>query len=454
MIYDTIAAISTPVGEGGIGIVRISGDDTLQIINKIFKSPSGENWYRGSHRLYYGHIVNPADGRIIDEVLMSVMMAPHTYTRENVAEINCHGGMVPMLEVLKVVLSSGARQALPGEFTKRAFLNGRLDLNQAESVIDIIRAKTGSSLKVAMNQLRGDLSDKIRHIQDQMLGMLAELEAAIDFPEDEVEERKSSAMISNAASVMAQLDELIESAETGRIYREGICTVIAGRPNVGKSSLLNALLRENRAIVTEVPGTTRDIIEEMLNIKGIPLRLIDTAGIRRTEDYVEKIGVQKTRESLESADMVLLVVDVINGFTDEDRDILAKFKAKKIIVIMNKIDLDGDILIDLHDLPVVNISAKTGEGLSLLEDKIMEVALADGVGLPEAVTVSNVRHQTAIKEARISMEDFNGALKSGLTADLSSIELRSAWESLGEITGSTVTEDLLDRIFTDFCIGK
>ncbi len=454
MLYDTIAAISTPLGEGGIGIVRISGEDAIEIAEKIFLSPRGMDWYKGSHRMYYGQIVHPESRRVIDEVLLSVMKAPHTYTREDVVEINCHGGMVPLREVLKTVIDAGARQAHPGEFTKRAFLNGRLDLTQAESVIDIIRAKTDSSLRVAMNQLRGQLSDKVSNIQDQMLGMLAGLEAAIDFPEDEVEEKTKIEMMTTAESVMGQLEELINSADTGKIYREGIRTVIAGRPNVGKSSLLNALLREKRAIVTEVPGTTRDIIEEMLNIRGIPLRLMDTAGIRETEDVVEKIGVEKTRERLEEADLVLLVVDVITGMTGEDYEVIERFKDKKIIIIVNKIYLKKNKSVDYCGLPVVKLSAHTGEGLKILEDKIEEVALDGGMNIPETVTVSNVRHQTSIKNAKKHMEDFVVSLRNDLPPDLLSVELRSAWESLGEITGSTVTEDLLDRIFTDFCIGK
>jgi tRNA modification GTPase len=454
MIYDTIAAIATPIGEGSIGIVRISGDDAFAIVNSIFKSPRGEKWFKGSHRLYYGHVVDEKDGRIVDEVLISVMKAPHTYTREDVAEINCHGGIVPLLEILKLVLAHGARQALPGEFTKRAFLNGRIDLSQAESVIDIIRAKTGLSLNLAVNQLQGKLSEKILQIWNQIMGMLAELEAAIDFPEDEVEEKSIMEMINTAELVKNQLAELINSAESGRIYREGLRTVIAGRPNVGKSSLLNALLRENRAIVTEVPGTTRDVIEEMLSIRGIPLILIDTAGIRKTEDIVERIGVGKAKESLAAADMVLLVIDVISGFTDEDREIARLYKDKKIIVILNKIDLNGDIFIGVNDLPVVNISAKTGAGLSLLEDKIEELALQGITGISGDVAVSNVRHQMAIKEARQHVEDFIAAIENDLPPDLSSLELRLSLECLGEITGSTVTEDLLDRIFKDFCIGK
>lgn len=460
MLNDTIAAISTPLGEGGIGIVRITGNDALNIAEKIFISPKGANWFKGSHNIYYGHVINPENGRVIDEVLMTVMKSPHTFTREDVVEINCHGGIVPLREVLKTVIAAGARQAEPGEFTKRAFLNGRLDLTQAESIIDIIRAQTDSSLKVAMNQLRGGLSKKVTSLQDQILNLLAGLEAAIDFPEDDIDEKEINEIIDEAKKIINELDELIQGAETGKIYREGLRTVIAGRTNVGKSSLLNALLRETRAIVTDVPGTTRDIIEELLNIRGIPLRLIDTAGLRETEDIVEKIGVSRTRESIRDADLVLLVVDATDGMTDEDREILELAGNKKVLIIINKIDLlknngsNNNVQVDSGEKPVVEISALTGEGLKKLEDRIVEVALAGNINAPEAVSISNIRHQNSIKQAKQSMEDFLSSMKNCVPADLASIELRGAWEALGEITGSTVTEDLLDRIFADFCIGK
>jgi len=384
-----------------------------------------------------------------------VMRAPRTYTREDVVEINCHGGIVPLREALGAVLAAGARLAHPGEFTKRAFLNGRIDLTQAESVIDVIRSKTEASLRVALAQLDGRLSARIGEIQDRILGLLAGLEASIDFPEDDVDELPGPRLAESAREIVRELDGLLESASTGRIYREGVRTVIAGRPNVGKSSLLNALLGQERAIVTNIPGTTRDIIEETINIKGIPLVLADTAGLRETQDLVERIGVQKTRELLAGADLVLFVVEAAEGMTGEDRELLKDIDRKKTILIVNKIDLgenmpppgDGDI-------PAVEVSALTGEGIEHLKESIVQVVTGGRVSSPESVIVSRVRHEDAIRRARNHMEEFQSSSGAGVPADLLSIDARSAWEALGEITGSTVTEDLLDRIFRDFCIGK
>lgn len=475
MLEDTIAAIATPLGEGSIGIVRLSGEDSLKILNKIFVSQKNKIPGEESFKLYYGHIINPENNELVDEVLVSVMKKPYTYTREDMIEINCHGGLVPLRETLKLVLRAGARPAEPGEFTKRAFLNGRIDLSQAESVIDVIRSKTEASLKVALNQLRGSLSVKVTDLQDKVLSLLAQTEAAIDFPEDEVEEGSREEMLEKSNIILKECRLLIQGAKKGKIFREGLKTVIVGRPNVGKSSLLNSMLQEERAIVTEVPGTTRDIIEENLNIRGVPLRLIDTAGLRETQDIVEKIGVSRSYSMLNAADLVLFVLDATRGITEEDNDLLKALDSSKTLVISNKIDLyqekeyqskkyfRNEILeeasLDEEDslknnFSFVEISALTHQGIDKLEEKILEMVLGGSITSSDSITISNIRHEAVLMRTAGYIEDFISSLENLLPYDIMSIDLRSAWESLGEITGSTVTEDLLDRIFNDFCIGK
>lgn len=461
MEEDTISAISTPLGEGGIGIVRLSGPQSTAIARKIFQAKRAGAWWEGrGHVLVYGHVIDQADGKQVDEALLGYMRSPLTYTREDIVELNCHGGIVPLRRTLELALAAGARLAEPGEFTKRAFINGRIDLAQAESVIDIIRAKTEKGLKVAAAQLKGELSQKIGKLQDEVLGLLAQIEANIDFPEDDLEDITGRNIEDRALKLAAELDTLIRNAEAGKIYREGIWTIIAGRPNVGKSSLLNRLLRENRAIVTEVPGTTRDIIEEVINIRGIPLKLVDTAGIRETGEKVERLGVERTKEMIGRADLVLLVLDSTAGITGGDREIAGLVKDKETIVLINKIDLksDGIGIEEAQGLacgrPVLRISAVEGYGLDALEEKIVDMALGGRVSPSDEIMVTNVRHKRALEKSREYLLEARAAIRGNVPVDIVSIDVKAAWEALGEITGSTITEEIVDRIFADFCVGK
>ncbi|TEB13707.1 tRNA modification GTPase MnmE [Pelotomaculum propionicicum] len=459
LLEDTIAAISTPLGEGGIGIVRLSGPAAFDIAKKIFRSKKKEWSAAEGHRLVYGHILDPA-GQIVDEVLLGYMKAPHTYTREDIIEINCHGGIVPSKKILELVLSAGARLARPGEFSLRAFLNGRIDLAQAESIIDIIRARTETGLKLAVAQLNGSLSRKILELQDRLLGLLAQVEANIDFPEDDLEAATGQELLRTVGELLEQVEDLIRGAQAGKIYREGIRTIIIGRPNVGKSSLLNALLRENRAIVSDIPGTTRDIIEEMINIGGIPLKIIDTAGLHETENIIEKIGMEKTREMINRADLVLVVLDAGRELVAADLDIIGSVRDKKAVFLVNKDDLaEKKISVEELDVlaagrPVLWVSAKEETGLDELEEKIFEMVMGGHLSGTDDALVTNTRHKQALEAAQRHLTDAVAELKKKVPVDVAAIDIRAAWEALGEITGNTVTEDLLDRIFADFCIGK
>lgn len=459
MLGDTIAAISTPPGRAGIGIIRISGKDAVKIAALLFRSPRGQalSSFRPRY-LHYGFIVDPEGEKRVDEVLLSYMPAPRSYTAEDVVEINCHGGFYATRRVLELVLKAGARLAEPGEFTKRAFLNGRLDLAQAESVMDIIDARTDKGLSVAVRQLEGKLSGRLRGCMDRLLSLLAHIEASIDFPEYDIPELAPERIGEECRLVLREIEDLLATARTGRIYREGVETVIVGKPNVGKSSLLNALLREQRAIVTELPGTTRDVIEEYLNVKGVPLKIIDTAGIREAKDLVEQIGIEKAKEYLQRADLILFVVDVGQGITEEDEEIISFLSGRKCIVVINKIDIkepDPEFLRRLPPgCPVVRISVLENRGLEELEDTILRMVVDENIDPVSDVVVSNLRHQQALEKARRHLQEVLAGLENGEDLDLLAIDLRAAWESLGEITGETIDESIVDQIFSQFCIGK
>lgn len=460
MREDTIAAIATPLGESGIGIVRISGAEAITIARRVFVPYKNKEWWREKgYRLFYGHVVDPETKETIDEVLLGLMRSPASFTREDVVELNCHGGVAPLRKTLELVLRHGARLAEPGEFSRRAFLNGRLDLAQAEAIIDIIRARTDAQLKLAVAQLKGNLSEKIRSLQNKLTDLLAAWEAVLDFPED-VEGIPAGEIENSLEKIKEEIKDLITSAERGKIYREGLFVVIAGRPNVGKSSLLNTLLQERRAIVTDIPGTTRDVIEEMINLRGIPVKLADTAGLRKTSDPVEILGVEKARELLALADLILVLIDATAGVTTEDLEILAETGNRKAIFLINKTDLvsgektRAQLVRIIGERPVVEISALTGKGIGELEELIFQQALGEPVISPEAALVSNLRHKAALGEALRHLTAALKGIRAGLPEDFLTIDLKGAWSALGEITGTTVNEEIIDRIFANFCIGK
>ena len=450
---DTIAAISTPVGEGGIGIVRISGPKSLDLVTTLFVTGCPDLILQ-SHRLYYGHIVDPSAGRIVDEVLLSYMQAPHSYTREDVVEINCHGGIMPLQEILGLCLRQGARQALPGEFTLRAFLNGRLDLSQAEAVLDVIQSKTEAGLRAALGQLDGRLSERIKAMRGRLLGSLAYLTATIDFTEQEIPPQDIGPGL---VSVREELQELLHEADRGIIYRHGVRAAIVGRPNVGKSSLLNALLRVNRAIVTPVPGTTRDTLEETLNLRGVPVVLVDTAGFNeQAQGVVEQLGIERSRVALEQADLALWVVDGSQPLTEADWAMADLLPQRPVLILINKMDLPAvaDTSGLIPSAPRIHISALTGEGLSHLEGVILETVFGEKISVADTPLVNSRRHKSAIERALNHLRAAVQSYEEGWPSDFTTIDLTSACDELGEITGETVTEDLLETIFGNFCIGK
>ena len=457
---DTICAISTAPGVGGIGIVRISGNEAIEIVKKIFVSGKGKNLSSvNSHTLNYGYIIDPLTNEKIDEVLLSVMRSPNTYTTEDVIEINCHGGILAVKSALEACLRAGAFLAEPGEFTKRAFLNGRLDLAQAEAVIDMINSKTSLGLEKAFDQLEGHLSKKIRVFKDSVTHLIAHVEASIDYPEYDIEELTNDMLKSKVKDLITGIDILLKDTEKGKIIREGLSTVIVGKPNVGKSSLLNAMLREKRAIVTEVPGTTRDIIEEYINVGGVPLKIIDTAGIRETEDLVEKIGVEKTREVIDKADLIMLVLDNSEALSENDIDIIEHIKNKKCIVIINKIDLEeklDEVMVKnmLPSVEIIKISAKDEIDLDRVENTIHNMFFGGNIQAKNDSLITNVRHKNLLENARNSLEQALEGSEQSLPVDCITIDLKGALESLANITGEVASDDIINEIFKQFCLGK
>jgi tRNA modification GTPase len=456
--FDTIAAVATSVGEGGISIIRVSGDKALKMVSSIFSGKNGRSLEDiKSYTMRYGHIIDKASEDVIDEVIVSYMKGPRSFTAEDTIEINCHGGVVATNRVLEEVIKSGARIAEPGEFTKRAFLNGRIDLSQAEAVIDIIRAKTELSMKSALMQSEGRISREISKLRHRLLGVIAHIEATVDFPEDDLEEITSDKVTVDLIDINNEIKHLLSTANEGKILREGLNVVIVGKPNVGKSSLLNAILMENRAIVTEVAGTTRDVIEEYINIDGIPIKIIDTAGIRATEDVVEKIGVEKSKEKINEADLIILMLDLSRELDIEDKEIIQYIEDRKYILILNKADLNAKLdkveIAQLNPKNIIETSAKTGEGIDELKTLIKEMFFRGEVAAVE-VMITNNRHKEALLRANERCEAALLTLQGMLSIDLASIDVRSAWSHLGEITGETLEEDLIDKIFSEFCIGK
>jgi tRNA modification GTPase len=456
---ETIAAISTPFGESGIGIVRMSGSLAEPIAKKIFK-PKRDQSYFISHHFHYGEIIDKKSGNPVDEVLIVLMKSPKTYTREDIVEIHCHGGYFILQKILELLLKEGARMAQPGEFTKRAFLNGRIDLTQAEAVIDLIRAKTQTSLEIANQQLRGWVYREMTELKGRLIEHLALIEAHIDFPEEEIEPIALDEMKQDLIGIIQTLEEWISSYEEGKIFREGISCAIIGKTNVGKSSLLNVLLKEERAIVTPIPGTTRDVIEEVLNIHGIPVRLMDTAGLRKPADSIEQEGVRRAKERVADSDFVLLMLDGSRALDEDDKEIVKEIHGKKKVVAINKNDLP--LKISLEDVkrlfpedPIISISALKNKGIDDLKQAIYTSLVHRNVrATPEHLIVANIRHKTALAQARNNLFNAMKGLEEGISLEFIAFEIRSALEALGELVGETAPEEVLNRIFEQFCIGK
>lgn len=450
----TIAAISTPIGHGGIGIVRMSGSESLNILRKVFV-PKNDGEFK-PYTVKFGNIIDDK-GKVLDQVLVSFFKAPKTYTGEDICEINCHGGLIVTKQVLELLLKNGAELAEPGEFTKRAFLNGKIDLTQAEAVIDLINSKSLKENAVSVKQLEGFLGNKIHEIKSEILEILVDIEANIDYPEYDLEDVKREKIAEVLTNSINKIQKLEKSFESGKILKEGVSTAIIGKPNVGKSSLLNALLRENRAIVTEIAGTTRDTIEEYITVRGIPLKLIDTAGIRETDDLVESIGIEKSKKAIEEAELVLLLLDATVGITEEDKVLIENIKSKNHLILVNKIDSGNKIskenFIDKID-KVIEISVKNGEGLDLLEDKIEEKFNLQQFDTDNDVMITNARHQELIFKAENGLKHALESVVAGIPVDMISIDIQEAVQNLGEITGETVSDEVIAGIFSKFCLGK
>ncbi len=454
---DTIAAVATPVGEGGIAIVRVSGPDAERIAKEIFSRSGGRNGRLRSHTLHYGTIREPKSGELLDEVLLTLMRKPQSYTGEDVVEVHCHGGPFLVRRVLELILACGARHAEPGEFTKRAFFNGRLDLTQAEAVLDLIRARTNKGMQLALGQVRGELSKWVAELREELLDILVHVEAAIDFPEEEIELLQRDQLTAKIEALRDKIVRLIASYEWGRLFREGARVCIAGQPNVGKSSLLNALLGEDRVIVTPVPGTTRDVIEESVNLGGLPVVLWDTAGIRETHDEVEKIGVDFSKRRLKEAEAALVVLDGSSCLSAEDFAILEAINGKKGLIVINKVDLPQKVDICkakmlVPDKELVLVSAKEGKGLDELKHALRRLLLSQES--EPSMVVTNLRHKASLKRAEGGLLEAMHALKGGLPSEIVAVDLQEARDGLGEIIGAVTSDNILERIFSQFCIGK
>lgn len=461
-VDDTIVAISTVLGESAIGVLRVSGSEAISIVDKVFRGQKTLS-DTPTYHARYGYIYENDTDSQIDEVICLVMRAPHSFTTEDTVEISCHGGVVSVRRILRTILDAGARLADPGEFTKRAFLNGRIDLAQAEAIIQIINAQTETGMEIAVQQLKGQLSKKINQLRQKLIRVLAHLEAALDFPEDEIQGFSTDEISKSLQKAISEIENLVKTSQSGKIFRQGIKTIIVGKPNVGKSSLLNTLLSEQRAIVTEIPGTTRDLIEEMIDLDGIPLRLIDTAGIRETEDKIENIGVERSKEFLSTADLVLLVLDISQDLTSEDWQIIQLAKNKKVIIVLNKLDLPAKIdenamvselkkLIPVHS--IVRTSVLFDEGLDELKNSIKELIFAGQIIPTDQTILINLRHQRALSDAQQSLRRAEESFHRQMPYDIVSIDLRAGLEFIGQITGETLADDMIDQIFAEFCLGK